>query len=45
MTAPTSIMAPADVYDPTAAMELAATASRTEGRAVVLHGYDAHNWH
>jgi hypothetical protein len=45
LTAPTAMTAPADAYDHSAAMALAATASRSDGRALVVYIYDARDWH
>ncbi|MCT7354318.1 hypothetical protein N4P33_19490 [Streptomyces sp. 15-116A] len=45
LTSPAAMVTPQDAYDPGAAMALARTASRTEGRALVVYLYDARDWH
>jgi hypothetical protein len=45
LTSPTAMSAPEDAYDYSAAITLARTASRAEGRALVVYMYDAENWH
>jgi hypothetical protein len=45
LTSPTEMTAPADAYDSAAAMALARTVSRTEGRALVVYMYGALDWH
>ncbi|WP_405889792.1 hypothetical protein OG427_07000 [Streptomyces sp. NBC_00133] len=45
LTTPTAMTAPADAYDYTAAMAMAATASHREGRTLVVYMYDARDWH
>lgn len=45
LTSPTAMTAPEDAYDYAASIALARTASRTEGRALVVYMYAAENWH
>ncbi|MFF9193568.1 hypothetical protein ACF09L_00025 [Streptomyces sp. NPDC014779] len=45
LTSPSTMTVAADAYDYPAATELARTASRAEGHALVVYLYDAENWH